>query len=105
MFARVLMGGAAAALAGVAVLAISASSATAFTLSSPSLEQPMASSQIDRVWWDRWGRWHPDRPHRGPGWGPGPGPGPGWGPGPGPGWGPYHHRPHCWWGPYGKRCD
>lgn len=78
MFTRVLTGGAVAALAGVAMLAISASSASAFTLSSPSLEQPMASSSIDHVWWDRWGRWHPN-----------------WGPG----WG-WHHR-HCWRGPWG----
>ncbi|MGD1037870.1 MAG: hypothetical protein ABR878_11880 [Roseiarcus sp.] len=82
-----------AALAGVAMLAISASSASAFTLSSPSLEQPMASSHIDRVWWDRWGHWHPDHPH----WGGGPG----WGPGPGWGW---HHR-HCWQGQYHWHCD
>jgi hypothetical protein len=48
-----------AALAGAAMLALSMSSASAFSLSSPSLEQPLASSQIDKVWWDRWGRWHP----------------------------------------------
>jgi len=54
MFKRVLTGGALAALAGAAMLAISASSASAFTLSSPSLEQPMAASNIDHVWW----RWH-----------------------------------------------
>ncbi len=39
MFTRILTGGAVAALAGAAMLAISASSASAFTLSSPSLEQ------------------------------------------------------------------
>jgi photosystem II stability/assembly factor-like uncharacterized protein len=66
MFTRVLKGGAVAALAGVAMLAISASSASAFTLSSPSLEQPMAASNIDHVWWHhhrhcwvgRWGHLH-----------------------------------------------
>ncbi len=69
MFTRVLTGGAVAALAGAAMLAISASSASAFTLSSPSLEQPMASSYIEHVWWHhhhhhhhcwrgRWGHWH-----------------------------------------------
>jgi hypothetical protein len=65
MFKRVLTGGAVAALAGVAMLAISASSASAFTLSWPSLEQPMASSHIDHVWWHhrhcwrgRWGHLH-----------------------------------------------
>ncbi len=65
MFTRVWVGGTAAALAGAAMLAISATSASAFTLSSPSLEQPMASSHIDHVWWDRWGRWHPNRPYWG----------------------------------------
>jgi hypothetical protein len=61
MSTRVLTGGVLAALAGAAMLAISASSASAFTLSSPSLEQPMASSQIDRVWWRHYGGWgwHP----------------------------------------------
>ncbi len=86
MFTRVLTGGAVAALAGVAMLAISASSASAFTLSSPSIEQPMASSDIDHVWCRGWGcrgwGWHR---HWGPGWGPGPG------------WG---YR-HCWRGPWG----
>ncbi|HEY1944858.1 MAG TPA: hypothetical protein VGH40_22310 [Roseiarcus sp.] len=79
MFTRVWVGGTAAAVAGAAMLAISATSASAFTLSSPSLEQSMASSQIDHVWWDRWGRWHPNHPF--------------WG------WGP--HR-HCWRGYYGR---
>ena len=82
MFTRVLTGGALAALAGAAMLTMTATSASAFSLSSPSLEQPMAASHIDRVWWDRWGRWHPN--------------GPGWGPGPGWGW-----RRHCWRGYYG----
>jgi hypothetical protein len=81
MFTRILTGGAVAALAGAAMLTISATSASALTLSSPSLEQPMAASHIDQVWWDRWGRWHPN----------------GWGPGPGWGW----HR-HCWRGYYGR---
>ena len=77
MFSRVLVGGTVAALAGAAMLAISATSASAFTLSSPSLEQPMASSHVDHVWWDRWGRWHPNRPY----------------------WGP---RRRCWRGYYGR---
>jgi hypothetical protein len=102
MFARVLTGGAATALACASMLAISASSASAFTLSAPSLEQPVVASQIDRVWWDNWGRWHPDHPHWGPHWGPGPGWGPPPGPPPGPwGWG---HR-HCWQGQYRMHCD
>ncbi len=89
MFSRVLTGGAVAALAGVAMLAISASSASAFTLSSPSIEQPMASSNIDHVWCRGWGcgGWHR-------GWRRG------WG---GPGWG-WHHR-HCGYNAWGHwRC-
>jgi hypothetical protein len=80
-----LVGGFAAVLAGAAMLAISSAPASAFTLASPSLEAPVAGGNVDRVWWDRWGRWHP-----GPRWGYGGGPGP---------WG-YHHR-NCWRGPYG----
>jgi len=83
MFARVLSGGAAAAFAGVAMMAMSATSASAFTLSSPSIEQPMTASHVDHVWYDRWGRWHPNG-WRAPGWG---------------------YRPgwrHCWRGPYGR---
>jgi hypothetical protein len=49
-----------AATAGAAMLALSLSPASAFTLSGPSLERPVASAQIDHVWWHRgygWG-WH-----------------------------------------------
>jgi hypothetical protein len=60
MFTRALTVGAVATLAGAAMLAISVGSASAMTLSSPSLDRPMASSHIDDVWWDRWGRWHPN---------------------------------------------
>jgi hypothetical protein len=77
------------------MLAISASSASAFTLSSPSLEQPMASSDIDHVWCHGWGcgGWH----HGWGGWHHG------WGPGWGPGWG-WHHR-HCGYDAWGHwRC-
>jgi hypothetical protein len=81
MVNRILVGGFAAALAGAAMLAISSAPASAFTLSSPSLNAPVAGGNVDKVWWDRWGRWHP-----GPRWG--------WGPG----W--YPHR-HCWVGPWG----
>ncbi|MGD0721247.1 MAG: hypothetical protein ABR970_09410 [Roseiarcus sp.] len=51
----------AAALAGASMLAAASSAASAFTLPGPSLAQPSAQAQIQRVWWDRWGRWHPDR--------------------------------------------
>ncbi len=87
MSTRILKGGVLAALAGAAMLAISASSASAFTLSSPSLEQPMASSNIDHVWCHHCG-----------GWGWGHHWGGGWGHHWGPGWG---SGPHCWinrWG-------
>jgi hypothetical protein len=52
-----------AALAGATMLALSFSPAAAFTLSGPSLADPVASVQIEKVWWDRWGNWHRNR-HR-----------------------------------------
>ena len=55
-----LSSGALSALAGAAMLAASASPSPAFTLSSPSLERPFAASGVQQVWWDRWGRWHPN---------------------------------------------
>ncbi len=66
MFMRMLKGGALAAVAGAAMLAMSASSASAFTLSSPSIERPIVSSNIDHVYcyncgWGHGYRWgyHP----------------------------------------------
>ena len=50
MVNRILVGGFAAALAGAAMLAISSAPASAFTLTSPSLEQPVAAADIDHVW-------------------------------------------------------
>jgi hypothetical protein len=48
-----------AALAGAAMLALSMGPASAFTLASPSLEQPVAASQIDKICWHCWGGgWH-----------------------------------------------
>lgn len=41
-----------AALAGGAVLALAMSPASAFTLASPSLAAPVASAQVDKVWYD-----------------------------------------------------
>ena len=35
--------------------------ASAFTLSGPSLDGPVASAQITNVWWDQWGNWHRNR--------------------------------------------
>src|ERR1700735_545792 len=83
------------ALAGVAMVAATmASPASAFTLSSPSIDEPFTAAQIDKVWCYHcgWG-WH--RP---------------WGYGYGWGW----HRPwgygygwgggyrHCWVSPWGR---
>ncbi|WP_113887451.1 hypothetical protein [Roseiarcus fermentans] len=99
---RFIPRGALAAIAGAAVVVgAAAGPSAAFTLSAPSLAAPIAGSDVERVWWDRWGRWHPNRPW---GWGPPP---PRWG------WGaprPYfygYYRPvrRCWVGPWGGvRC-
>ena len=70
------------AIAGAAMLGLSISPASAFTLSGPSLERPVAFAQIDKVWW-RGGGWG----WRGGGWRGGWGRGPGWGYR-GYGWGP-----------------
>jgi hypothetical protein len=70
-----------AALAGGTMLAFAASPASAFTLSGgPSLERPVASAQIDKVWY-RYG--YRGYGYRGYGWR-----------------GGYYHRG---WG-YGRRC-
>jgi hypothetical protein len=53
-----------AALVGAAMLALSMNPASAFTLSGPSLDGPVASAAIQKVWWDRWGNWRPN--HRVP---------------------------------------
>ena len=94
MLSRIVSGGAIATIAGAAMLLATSGPSAAFTLSSPSLEQPVAAAGVDRVWWDRWGRWRPN------GWG--------WG---APRWGWGWHRPvygfyggpvrHCWRGPWG----
>ena len=88
-----------AALAGAAMLTLSMTPASAFTLASPSLAPPVAAAQIDRVWWDRWGNWHS---------------GPRWGGGFQPFYQPYYqpdyqpeplYRPnhrHCWRGYSGR---
>ena len=71
-----------AALGGATMLALTLSPASAFTLSAPSLQQPVVSAEIDKVWWHHgWGG----------GWG--------WHHGWGGGWG--WHRPWGWgWGPH-----
>jgi hypothetical protein len=89
MQSRTLANAGLAALAGAAMLTISMGPASAFTLASPSLENSVASSQIDKVWWrGGWG-------YRG-GWGwRG---GYGWR---GYGWGYPGYGYHCWRGYYG----
>ena len=95
-----------AALAGAAMLLASSSQAPAFTLSSsPSLSGSALSPDLQEVWWDRWGGWHPNRwgwgwrrPywHRPYYWRPYYHP-----------WRPYYYSPwrHCWWTPWGRRCN
>ena len=74
MSIRTLASRSVAALAGASMLALSLSPASAFTLTAPSLEQSVASSQIDKVWWrGGWGwGWHRGWGWRGRGWGWGP---------------------------------
>ena len=82
---RILSGGAIAVLAGAAMLAAASGPSDAFTLSSPSLERPVAGSDIQQVWWrggygwrGGWHRW---------------------------GYGPYNYRPWGWRRGYGvRRC-
>jgi hypothetical protein len=58
------------AVSGVAMLGLSLSPASAFTLAAPSLEKPVASAQIDKVWWrGGWGGGWRGGWRRGPGWG------------------------------------
>jgi hypothetical protein len=86
---RILANCSLAALAGAAMLTLSMVPASAFTLAAPSLSQPVASAQIDKVWWrGGWG-WHRGWGWRGPGWG----------------WrGPvgYWGGPYCWRGYWGR---
>jgi hypothetical protein len=74
---RILSGGALSALAGAAMLVVSANPASAFTLYSPSLERPLATDGVQQVWYDRWGRWHPNTYYR-----------------------PYYYRPYSYYHPY-----
>ncbi|MBV9289995.1 MAG: hypothetical protein JO288_19645 [Hyphomicrobiales bacterium] len=96
MRSRLIPGSVIAALAG-ATMTIAASSGptSAFTLSSPSLAEPVLSADVEQVWWDRWGRWHPNHPW---GWG--------WRPWYRPWyWRPYHHPwRRCWWTWSGRVC-
>jgi hypothetical protein len=90
MVSRLVPGGVLAAAVGAALMIAALSDpSSAFTLSSPSLDQPVATAGVQHVWWDRWGRWHPNH----------------WG------WGwrhPYYwHHPgwrRCWWTWHGRVC-
>ena len=75
--------GALAALAAALAIAATTVPASAFTLSAPSLAAPVAAGGVEHVWWDRWGRWHPN-------WG--------WGPRY---YGYYHPVRRCWVGAWG----
>jgi hypothetical protein len=65
----------AAVLVGGSTLALSLAPASAFTLSAPSMSQPVSSQQIDKIWWRGgacgWGRcgWRRGYGWRGYGWG------------------------------------
>lgn len=105
MVLRILSRGAIAAVAGAAMLAASTAPSPAFTLSAPSLEQPVIGADVAPVYWYGWhGGWH-----RGWGWHGGWhrwGWGPGWHRW---GWGPRYYAWgggwHCWWTPWGfRRC-
>jgi hypothetical protein len=98
MVARLIRTSSLAAIAGAALFVVASSSPSpAFTLSSPSLEQPVVSADVQDAYWCRWGRcggwgWHRwGYWHRPWGWGYRPW---GWHR-----WG-YWHRPWGWhrWG-------
>jgi hypothetical protein len=84
-----------AAIAGAAMMTLSMAPAAAFTLAGPTLTQPLASAQIDHVWYDRWGVWHAGGYRYGY---------PGYGYGYRPAYG-YHYGYRCVRGYYGRvRC-
>jgi len=37
-----------------------AAPASAFTLETTSLDRADIAPEAEKVWWDRWGRWHPN---------------------------------------------
>jgi hypothetical protein len=79
------------ALVSASMVALAAAQASAFTLETTSFDGPSVAPQVEKVWWDRWGRWHPN--YYGYGWHYG--------------WHPYwrhywgYWRPRCWRGYYG----
>jgi hypothetical protein len=108
MILRIFSRGVIAAFAGAAMLAASSVPSSAFTLTSPSLEQPVVGADIQDVYWHGgWhGGWHRGWGWRGGwhrwGWAGGPRWGYGWGPRYGYGFGGGYR---CWWTPWGfRRC-
>jgi hypothetical protein len=89
MFSRLTKAGLIAALAGAALQVIASAPAEAFTLAAPSQAPVVAGADVDHVWWDRWGRWHPNHYWGRPVYG----------------YGYYHpYWLHCRWTPWGRRC-
>jgi hypothetical protein len=112
MILRIFSRGVIAAFAGAAMLAASSVPSSAFTLTSPSLEQPVVGADIQNVYWHGgwhggWrGGWHRGWGWRGGwhrwGWAGGPRWGYGWGPRYDYGFGGGYR---CWWTPWGfRRC-
>ena len=105
MVLRILSRGAIAAIAGAAMLAASTAPSPAFTLSAPSLEQPVVGADVESVYWH--GGWHGGW-HRGWGWHGGWhrwGWGGGWHRWGGPRYYAWGGGWHCWWTPWGfRRC-
>ena len=59
MLSRVLSGATLSATVGATMMAMTAAPASAFTLSAPSLETKVASSEIEQAYWCRWGYCRP----------------------------------------------
>ena len=66
MVLRIMSRSTIAAVVGAAMLAASSAPSTAFTLSSPSLEQRVVGADVESVYWRHWGGWHGGWHH---GWG------------------------------------
>jgi hypothetical protein len=94
MITRILKGRALAAVAGAAMLASTATSAPAMTLSAPSLEPSVAGANIENAYWRHGWGWRGGYGWRGYGWR-----GYGWR---GYGWG---YGRHCWRGYYHWHCN
>ena len=58
MLSRIISGLASAATAGAVMLLLTSAPSASFTLYSQSLDQPVAASGVEPVWWRHWGHWH-----------------------------------------------